>query len=39
MSFSIGLRTLASSHDMDWVGPLVVDTMGRILISGPVLWS
>ena len=28
MSFSMGLRALASSHDMHWVGPLVVDTMG-----------
>ena len=37
-SFSIGLRALASSHDIRWVGPLVLGTMGRILISGPVLW-
>ena len=36
-SFSIGLRALASSHERRWVGPLVLDTMGRILITGPVL--
>ena len=36
--FSIGLRALASNHEMRWVGPLRLDTMGRILISGPVLW-
>ena len=36
--FSIGLRALASIHEMRWVGPLRLDTMGRILISGPVLW-
>ena len=37
-SFSIGLRVLASSHERRWVGPLVLDTMGRILIAGPDLW-
>ena len=37
-SFSIGLRALASGHEMRWVDPLVLDTMGRILITGPVLW-
>ena len=37
-SFSIGLRALASSHERRWVGPLVLDTMGRILIAGPGLW-
>ena len=31
------LRALASSHERRWVGPLVLDTMGRILITGPVL--
>ena len=36
--FSIGLRALARTHEMRWVGPLVLRTMGRILISGPVLW-
>ena len=36
-SFSIGLRPLESSHEIRWVGPLVLDTMGRILIAGPVL--
>ena len=36
--FSIGLRVLVSNHAMRWVGPLMMDTMGRILISGPVLW-
>ena len=37
-SFSIGLRALASSHERRWVGPLVLDTVIRILITGPVLW-
>ena len=37
-SFSIGLRALASSHERRWVGLLVLDTMGRILIAGPGLW-
>ena len=37
MSFSNGLRTLASSHERRWVGPLVLDTIGRILVIGPVL--
>ena len=32
-------RALESSHEMRWVGPLMFDTMGRILISGPVLWG
>ena len=38
-SFSNGLRALASSHSYErrWVGPLVLDTIGRILIIGPVL--
>ena len=36
-SFSIGLRALVSSHERRWVGPLVLDTMGRILITGSVL--
>ena len=35
-SFSIGLRALARSHEIRWVGPLVLDTMGHILITGPV---
>ena len=34
--FSIGLRALASNHEMRWVGPLRLDTMGRILISAPL---
>ena len=39
MFSNIGLRALESScHEMRWVGPLMFDTMGRILISGPVLW-
>ena len=38
MSSSIGLRALASSHEMRWVGPLVVDTMGRSLVPRPALW-
>ena len=33
-SFSIGLWALASSHERRWVGPLVLDTMGCILIAG-----
>ena len=33
-SFNIGLRALASSHEMRWVGPLVLDTIGRMLITG-----
>lgn len=37
-SLSIGLRALASSHERRWVGPLVFDSMGRILITGQVLW-
>lgn len=36
--FSIGLRALARSQEMRWVGPLMLDTIGRILISGPALW-
>ena len=36
--FSIGLRTLARSHEIRWVGPLTLDTIGRISISGPALW-
>ena len=36
--FSIGLRALARSHEIRWVGPLTLDTIGRILISGPALW-
>ena len=36
--FSIALNALASNHEMRWAGPLRLDTMGRILISGPVLW-
>ena len=36
-SFSNGLRALASSHGRRWVGPLVLDRIGRILITGPVL--
>ena len=35
---NIGLRALANSHEMRWVGPLMFDTMDRILISGPVMW-
>ena len=31
--FSIGLRALARSHEMRWVGPLILDTIGRILMS------
>jgi len=37
-SFNFGLRAFVGSHEMRWVRPLVLDTMGRILISGPVLW-
>ena len=36
-SFSNGLRALARSHERRWVGPLVLDTIGRILVIGPVL--
>ena len=36
-SFSNGLRALASSHERRWVGPLVLDTIGRILITAKVL--
>ena len=36
-SFSIGLRELARSHERRRVGPLVLYTMGRILITGQVL--
>ena len=36
-SSGIGFRALASSHEMRWVGPSVLDTMGHILITGPVL--
>ena len=35
---SISLRALARSHEMRWVGLLIFDTIGRTLISGPVLW-
>ena len=28
---AIGLRALASSHEVRWVGPLVLDTLGRPL--------
>ena len=38
-SFNFGLRAFVSSHEMRWVGPLVLDKMGRILISRPVLFS
>ena len=31
-SFSNGLRALASNHERRWVGPLVLDTIGRILV-------
>ena len=27
--FSIGWKALASNHEMRWVGPLILDTMGR----------
>ena len=37
-SFNFGLRAFVSSHEMRWVGSLVLDTIGRILISRPVLW-
>ena len=33
-SFSNGLRALACSHERRWVCPLVLDTIGRILITG-----
>ena len=36
--FSIGSRALARSHEMRLVGPLMLATIGRILLSGPVLW-
>jgi len=36
--FSVGLRALARSHELLWVVPLMLDTIGRILISVPVLW-
>ena len=36
--FSTGLMALARSHEMRWMGPLMLDTIGRILISGSVLW-
>ena len=36
--FSIGLRALARSHEIRWVGPLILDTIGRILISEIALW-
>lgn len=36
--FGIGKYALASSHETHWVGPLVVDKMGRTLVSGPFLW-
>ena len=36
--FSIGLRALARSHEMRWVHPLILDTIGHILMPGPVLW-
>ena len=35
-SFNMGLRALVSSHERRWVGPLVLHTMGCILITGPV---
>ena len=37
-SFNFGSRVLASSHEMGRVSPLLLDTMGHILISGLVLW-
>ena len=36
--FSIGSRALVRSHEMRPVGPLMLATIGRILLSGPVLW-
>ena len=36
--FSIGFRALARSHKIRWVVPLMLDTIGLVLISGPVLW-
>ena len=35
---SIGLRALERSHEMRWVGPLMLDRIDRILILGPALW-
>ena len=35
---SIGLRALGRSHEMRWVGPLMLDRIDRILILGPALW-
>ena len=35
---SIGLRALEKSHEMRWVGPLMLDRIDRILILGPALW-
>ena len=31
--FNIGLRALARSQEMRLMGPLILDTMGRILMS------
>lgn len=35
--FNIGLRALARSQEMRWVGSLRLDAMGRILMSGLAL--
>ena len=34
---SNGLRALVRSHEMRWVGPLILDGIGRILMSGLAL--
>ena len=35
--FSMGSRALVSNHEMHCVGLLMIDTIGLILMSGPVL--
>ena len=37
--FGIGSRALTRSGEICWVGPLMLDTIGRISISGPVCGS
>lgn len=36
--FSMGSRVLASNHEMRCVGPLMFDTIGLNLMSGPFLY-
>ena len=33
----MGLKALESNHEMHYVGPLMFDTVGLILMPGPVL--